>query len=295
MTKFGGSRTNLTTESTPTGHSTNGMDLQRDNSQARRIGLDLKPWEIRMQELIDNGATVITFRGAGTVNGILPEAEAEARAVASIRDSILELRAQGIPVALMYDGDGDNRAKPDVGSVFGQVVDSFHKDRGVVAITAQTEGWYSPASPNAPISSAEGTTFETYVFGDALPGAHASLTQSAQLVAYANYSQVFVGPAGQIAYQQLQDLSDKAVSHRAPEIAPVRVSVFITPNNPAVGEQLAHQLKDAANNDQAIVKITPKLEQRKNHPFGFLSTSTGEFNVEASKYPRISFNVVKVD
>ncbi len=293
MTKFGGFRLDLKTASVPSGHSTEAVDLQKAGGQAQRIGLDLKLWEDRMQELINAKASIITFRGAGTVNGISPESEA--KAIANIRDGIIELRSRGIPVVLMYDGDGDNRAKPDVGSVFGQVADAFQKDKGVIAIAAQTEGWYSPATPNAQISSATGTAFETYVFGDALPGAHASLTQSAQLVAYANYSQVFVGPAGQIAFKQLKDVSDKAVAYRASDIAPVTVSVFVTPNNPAIGEQLARQLQDAAGNDQAVGKITPKLEQRKNCPFGFLCTPEGEFNVNTSGYPGISFDVYKVD
>lgn len=100
------SSTDLTTASAPTGHSTDGTNLQRDTDQAQRIGLDLKPWENRMRELIDAGATIITFRGAGTVNGIAQEAEA--KAVAGIRDAIIELRGKGVPVVLMYDGDGDN-------------------------------------------------------------------------------------------------------------------------------------------------------------------------------------------
>jgi len=289
MTKFGGLRVDLTTASAPTGHARDGTNLQRDNSQAQSIGLDLKPWESRMQSLIETGAAIITFRGAGTVNGI--ESEAEGKAVATIRDAIMELRGKGVPVVLMYDGDGDNRAKPDVGSVFGQLADAFKQDTGVVAIAAQTEGWYNPSSPNAPISSATGTPFETYVFSDKLEGAHASLTQSAQLVAYSNYSQVFVGPAGQIAFKQLQDVSDKAVAHRDAALSPVKVAIFITPNNPAVGDQLATQLDAATGNDQLIAKITPRIEQRRNHPYGFLCTSEGDFSVDAKKYPGIAFEV----
>lgn len=89
-------------------------------------------------------------------------------------------------------------------------------------------------------------------------------------------------------------MSNKAVAHRGSELPPVNVAVFVTPNNSAVGEQLSRQLQDAADNEQAIGKITPKLEQRKNHPFGFLCTPEGEFNLDAQKYPGISFDVVKV-
>lgn len=291
MVNLGGFGTDLTRASAPTGHSTDGIDLQRECGTARRIGVDLSSWEGRMRELIEAGATIITFRGAGTINGILPVAEG--KVVASIRDGITELRTQKIPVVLMYDGDEDNRAKPDIGSVFGQVADFFTKDKGVVVIAAQTEGWYSPLTPNAPITSANGTTFETYVFSDELPGAHASLTQSSQLVAYTNYSQVLVGPAGQIAFKQLQDLSNKAVTYRTSEQAPLRVSVFITPNNPAVGEQLALQMENAEGDMERVAKIKSKVDQRTEHPFGFLCTEQGEFNLEVQNYPGISFNLSK--
>ncbi len=293
MTRFGGFRTDLTTASAPTGHSTDGAILQSDNSQAQMIGLDLKPWESRMQGLIEAGATIIAFRGAGTVNGIQPEAEG--KAVATIRDAILELRESGIPVVLIYDGDGDNRVKPDVGSVFGQLADTFKQDTGVVTIAAQTEGWYSPASPNAPISSATGTAYETYVFGDKVEGAHASLTQSAQLVAYSNYLQVFVGPVGQIGFNQLQDVSDKVVARSDADPSPVRVAIFITPNNPAVGDQLANQLEAATGNEELIAKITPKIEQRKNYPYGFFCTSEGGFSLDAQMYLGIAFKTINME
>ena len=259
-------------------------------SEALRIGLNLKPWENRVQQLMDSGARIFTFRGAGSINGIEP-GSCE-KAVVAIRDRILAIREQGIPVALMYDGDGDNRAKPDIGVVFGKLADLFHKDKGVVVIAAQTEGWYGPPTEKAPIKSASGTLYETFVFGDALEGKHASLTQSAALAAYKHYEQFFVGPAGQIAFSQLQDLSEKAASHRSADL-PLKVTVFGTSNNSTIGEELERQLKAAEGNDQLIGKITPKLEQRKGHPYGFLFTPDGEFNVDASKYPGISFAVVK--
>jgi len=37
MSKFGGFRVDLTTASAPTGHATDGTNLQRDNSQAQLI------------------------------------------------------------------------------------------------------------------------------------------------------------------------------------------------------------------------------------------------------------------
>ncbi len=150
------------------------------NHEAVRLSPDLHEWHERTDALMAQGARIITFRGAGTVNGIEPSA-AEA-ATTMLHDYVTSITSDGTPVVLMYDGDGDNRQKPDVGSVFGGLVDSLSEDPNVTAIAAQTEGWYSPKTPNAPIESATGKPFETYVFPDDLPGAHASLTQSEALL-----------------------------------------------------------------------------------------------------------------
>ncbi len=190
----------------------------------------------------------------------------------------------------MYDGDEDRRDRPDIGSVFGQLADEFNKDTGVIAIAAQTKSWYSPPSTDAPISSANGTPFETYVFSDELEGAHKSLTQSVQLVKYPNYSQVFVGPVGQIGLEQLHDVSDKAVLYRDPNLPGVKVEVFITPNNPDVDTDLASKLEAAKDNPDLTEKIRAKIEQRQNR-YGLLCTPQGFFGVPLAEFPGIAFSV----
>jgi len=257
------------------------------NHEALRLGPDLHEWNERTDALMAQGARIITFRGAGTVNGIEPGA-AEA-ATTMLHDYVASITADGTPVALMYDGDGDNRQKPDIGSVFGRLVDSMSEDPNVTAIAAQTEGWYSPTSPNAPIESATGKPFETYVFPDDVPGAHASLTQSEALANYAGYEQVFVGPAGPIAFNQLGDLNQKA-THRPAEAGKVKVTVLATLNNPAIDAELHAQL-DAAGDDQARAKVTAKLDQRTQQPYGALFTAAGEFSVDTTQFPSVEFAV----
>jgi hypothetical protein len=227
------------------------------------------------------GAFIIAFRGAGNVNGIEPTAEQQA--VAFIRDYVIDLREGGSPVVLMYDGDGDVRARPDIGTVFGQLADALQKDRGVIAIAAQMEGWYGPPSKEAPIANANGIAYETYVFSDSLPGLHSNLTQSRELVAYPRYEQIFVGPIGQIGFGQLKDVNDKVSQADAAAGKVVKVTVISTPNNPDMTAVLDEQRRAAAGDAEKLKKIDAKIAQREGHPFGFLCARDGEFNVECKE------------
>lgn len=257
------------------------------NPEATKLSPDLHEWHERTDKLMAEGTRIITFRGAGTVNGIEPRAAEAATSI--LHDYVASITADGTPVVLMYDGDNDNREKPDIGSVFGGLVDSLNDDPKVTAIAAQTEGWYSPTSPNGPIESATGKPFETYVFPDDVPGSHSALTQSESLAKYAGYEQVFVGPAGPIAFNQLGDLSQKA-THRPAEAGKVKVTVLATPNNPAIDSELQSQLT-AAGDDEARSKITAKLDQRAQQPYGALFTPDGQFSVEAAQFPGVEFAI----
>jgi hypothetical protein len=253
---------------------------------AHRIGSDLKPWQDRIDSLMSDATVIVTFRGAGSVNGIDPAAASQA--VAKIRDHIINLRGMGVPVALMYDGDGDNRAKPDVGSIFGELADTFNNDSSVKFIAAQSESWFGPADKTDPIKSANGTPYETYVFANDLPGQHASLTQSSSLVAYEQYQQIFVGPAGKIAFSQLKDLSNKIVTSRPAEMGDVKVLVYSTPNNASLSDQLQAKYETELD-DGKRSKIFANIEQRRDHPFGFLCSSNGEFSLDVTQYPGLKF------
>ncbi len=230
-------------------------------TEAVMLGTDIQPWHDRAEALKESGTRIIALRGAGSVNGIDPESAD--RAVGLLQHKVAALVEAGTPVALMYDGDGDSREKPDVGAVFGQLADAFKDNPSVTAIAAQTEGWYTPDS--GPIKSASDTPFETYVFGDDLPGAHDSLTQSSALVEYDGYEQVYVGPVGPIAEKQLKDVSDKAADRPA-EAGPVPVTIIETRNNAALDQQLQTQLESAAD-DAARAKVTAKITQRQSQPY----------------------------
>lgn len=258
--------------------------------EAKRLGPDLKEWNQKIEKLMHDGARIITFRGAGTVNGI--DRQAAETATAMLHDYVEHITADGTPVVLMYDGDGDNREKPDVGAIFGGLNDILSDNPNVTAIAAQTEGWYSPKTPNGPIESATGKPYETYVFPDNLPGAHASLTQSEKLTSYPGYEQIFVGPAGPIAFEQLGDLSQKA-ANRSEGAGEVRVTVLATPNNPTLDAELNTQL-EAATDEQTKAKIAAKLEQRAKQPYGALFTPEGEFSVDPNQFPGVKFTVESV-
>lgn len=258
-------------------------------TEAKKVGLDIQPWHDRMNELKAAGAHVIALRGAGSVNGIDP-ASAE-RATAILHDKIAKLTESGTPVALMYDGDGDNREKPDVGAVFGGLADAFKDNPNVTALAAQTEGWYGEPD-NGPIKSATGTPYETYVFDDDLPGAHDSLTQSPGLVEYAGYEQVYVGPVGPIAEKQLKDVSAKAAGRPA-EAGPIPVTIIETRNNAGLDQALQTQLEGAAD-DAARAKARAKITQRETQPYGAFFTADGELALDKDDYPKLSLEVVKV-
>jgi hypothetical protein len=258
------------------------------NPEATIMGPDLRQWNEKTEALMARGARVIVLRGAGTVNGIEPAAAQEATALLS--EYVNDVTSDGRPVALMCDGDSHNPEKPDIGSVFGGLVDDLADNPLVTAVVAQSKGWYSPRTENGAIESASGRPYETYVFPDDTPGGHASLTQSDTLVAYPNYEQVFVGPAGPIAFNQLGDLSQKAAAQRPPEAGEVKVTVIATPNNPAVDGELHAQLGAAAD-EQVRAKVTAKLDQRAQQPYGALFTPTGEFSVDTNQFPGIEFAV----
>lgn len=192
----------------------------------------------------------------------------------------------------MYDGDEDNRNKPDVGAIFGTVADTLKDNPSVVPIAAQQKSWYYPDTEGGALKSAAGTLFETYVFPDDLPGSHAALTQSEALAFYPGYEQVFVGPAGPIAFNQLQDVNAKAsgCSHDAGQL---RVTVFQALINHELDQVLNDQL-EAAKDDEAQAKIQAKIDQRATRPYGALFTPQGKLDFEPSQYPNLDIQVNRV-
>jgi len=264
-------------------------NLLSDHNQAQLMDLEAQEWHNRMSGLMAENARIITFRGAGTVNGIDPAAAESATVM--ITDYVAGLAESGTPVALIYDGDEDNRAKPDVGSVFGGVVDALHDKPNVTALAAQTKSWYYPKTEGGALETATGTPLETYVFPDEMPGSHAALTQSEALADYPGYEQIFVGPAGPIAFDQLSDLNNKT-ANRPSEAGPVKVTIIEAPNNEALGPELEAKLSGAS--DDARAKINTKIAQRESQPYGAMFTHDGQFAVDSAEYPGLAFEVAEI-
>jgi hypothetical protein len=255
--------------------------------QATIMGGDAHQWHERMDALMADGAHIITFRGAGTVNGIDPTAAMAA--TEAIKNYVSSLAEDGSTVAIMFDGDEDNRDKPDVGSVFGAVADAFKDWPSVITMAAQTKGWYYPKTEGAALESANRTPYETFVFPDDMPGSHAAVTQSEALAQYPGYEQVFVGPAGPIALNQLRDVNDKAAGRQA---GPMRVTVIQTPLNHQLDQLFQDQLV-AASEDEARKKLQAKIDQRATYPYGALFSPEGELITQPSQYPSLDIKVIR--
>ncbi len=262
-------------------------DLYPNPEQATMMDLHATAWHRRMDGLMTQGTRIITLRGAGTVHGIEPVA---AHAATEMLGSyVAQLTNEGTSVALLFDGDADNPAWPDVGSVFGGLADSLRGNFLVSTFAAQKQGWYQPASEGAALRSASGTPYETYIFPDTLPGEHAALTQSPSLVAYGAYEQWFVGSAGPLALAQLQDLNNKA-AYRPAHQGALRVTVLDAPQHARASERLMSQL--ALNTDEAArAALHAKLAQRDAHPHGALFSPAGAFLADGAAYPHIAFDV----
>jgi len=254
----------------------------RSTGGTTQLGTDMAAWDNRMLELMKHGAAIIAFRGAGSVNGISPEELPNV--VSAITDHILEIRSSGRPVALMYDGDADKRAKPDIGAAFGMVADRLKEDTGVVIIAAQSEKYWKSSDP---ISSAGGTAYETYVFSPELKEQHNRLTQSEALASYQGYEQIFVGPAGKIALSQLSDLNDKAVAGGR---SGVPITVFSTRNNHELDGEFEAK-RNAESDPEKRAKIEANIAQRQSAPFGYLCSADGKLTVDASRYPALSVGI----
>jgi hypothetical protein len=260
------------------------------SEQALMLGDDLTQWNTRMDNLmVEEKAHIITIRGAGSVNGIEPHAAAVATEM--LHSYVTSLSGEGRPVVLMFDGDEDNRAKPDVGSVFGGLVDSLQDNPNVAAICVQTKDWYYPLTEGDALRTAYGNPYETYLIDGDVPGRHAALTQSKKLANYPGYEQFFVGAAGKIGYAQLLDLSDKASNN------PAKVTILQAPINPdqAIDEALAAKLQDAQDDSDKKAAIQDNIDQRAELPYGTLFTKGGDLANEIAALPSVRLETLPIE
>lgn len=225
-----------------------------------QLGENLSEWECRMKQFIEAEAQIVTFRGAGSVNGIHPDDEVEG--VSRVLDMLASLDSSR-PIVLMYDGDTDTRDNPDIGSIFGKISDRLKCAENVFFVAVQQTSW----SDGRVIESSNGTIYETYIFDDKVKGSHAALTQSSLLVSYNKYQQIFVGPVGIIGLEQLNNLARtaKTCGRRVP------VSVLtgrVDPN----GDNRIRQKMENQTDSSVLERLQAQLEQRSNSPLGLLSS-----------------------
>ena len=226
-----------------------------------RAAIDIATaWDMSTRMAMRRSSEIIALRGAGSTGGIDPSAADR------VLDDLLiprfvQLREQNRPVVVMYDGDPDDPARPDIGYIAGRLLDRFghHVASGnMTFMTAQASDWYYPPEPGSNLANAHGLPFDTYVFprGE-YQGDHNRFTQSDLLVAYPRYRQLYVGAAGQLAAGQMVDYCN-----RVPAGGNVNVTVIRALINGALDREIGDKLA-AAVDDAKRQKFTAMLEQRR--------------------------------
>lgn len=264
------------------------VEAPQTEHKAERMDESAEAFHSRMGQLMAEGRDIFVFRGAGTKNGIA--VEDVPGAVDKIMANLQTSLDAGRKVAIMFDGDEDNREKPDVGAVFGLVADLVKDNENVAAIAAQQESWYYPDTEGGDLKSATGTPYETFVFPDSTPGGHASLTQSKDLAQYENYKQFFVGPAGAIAGDQLRDLNEKAQGR--PEDKKVEVIAIATHNNGNLSQEFEEKAKaaDESGDTAKADGFRATLKQREEQPYGMMYGADSYKSFLPSEYPNVKID-----
>ena len=96
-------------------------------------------WEAEMDTMLERDTHIIALHGAGSFNGISIE-----DANRMLNEELISriqgyLDAQG-EVSIIYDGDNDDPAYPDVGHIMGRLRDHFGNKAHFYAV--QMIGWY---------------------------------------------------------------------------------------------------------------------------------------------------------
>lgn len=245
------------------------------------------------QDSIINYPHIISLRGAGAKNGINKEA-ANKLVDEQLIPRIKAYMSEG-PVALMFDGDGDNLQKPDIGFIMGRLRDAFgsEADGKIRFITAQVEGWMPQKREGEPdhrnITNANKREYETTVFrGGQFPGDHNSFTQSRELANAPGFEVWFVGPTGSIGNEQLGDLDGKISEGTR------KVVMFRAPLNEDLQGGFEQQLTDAkaAGDAKKVANLEATLAQRAKSKYGENFDDDGKFNVDRKRYGNVDFEVV---
>lgn len=244
-------------------------------------------WKRNMRVMLAQNCYIIALRGAGSHNGI------------SIADANSVLERHLFPrieaalmdkwVTVIFEGDNDDVAYPDIGYIAGRLRDHF--DGRMTFYAVQMLGRYKHRDKlpiMLPLVSASGRGYDTVLFpDDTFPGDHIAFTQHRLIAQSPMYEQWYVGACGKIAHTQLADYNAKGAGHAGNHdalIFPLPVSVE---QEQKIRRKLAGELDHVQRE-----RLTASLTQRAENPFGLLCTSTGEF-IQRSEYQNLNIQIIR--
>lgn len=262
-----------------------------NHSLATRMALfddNKMTWNHLVDWLLSRGGSMIALRGAGSVNG-MDKSEIDALINERLIPDIERLLCGG-NVAILYDGDDDDLAKPDIGYVAGRLLDRFgNNGSGVIFIAVQISNWYSPRHPGGNIANAYDQDYVTYVIErDVYPGDHSEFTQDHRLVSSENYEQWYIGASGEIAKSQLIDFNKKV-----PVGQKRRATIFRVKNNPNLDALISERL-EAARAEDNTVRIEKFRNQLKYRQFvyGAHWNNDGTPLISVDEFPQLDITFV---
>lgn len=249
---------------------------------------DGSKWAQTQESLISRYKHIVALRGAGTNNGIDTTAATklvEEKLIPRVRSYL-----EDGPVAIIFDGDGDDLNKPDIGFIMGRLRDAFSSESEdkVTFVAAQKKSWYYPPKKDGNLSNANGKEYKTTVFPDGkFPGDHNSFTQSEILSNAPGYEQWYIGASGPIASEQLGDLNGKVKDGER------KVVMFRAPINADLSTAMQEKLRLAqeAGDEVKVKKFQGVLTQRQNK-YGGHFDNEGNFSIDRSQYDKLDFEVV---
>lgn len=244
-------------------------------------------WKQITEKIKDEYKHIVALRGAGSINGIDKQA-VDALIQGQFIPRLEAMMSGGGKVAILFDGDSDDLANPDIGYVMGRLKEHFDKNPRVLFVTAQQKSWYYPAVEGGNLTNAQGLDYVTYVFEDGkYEGNHNSFTQEKDLVDSQGYEMWFVGASGNIATEQLEDFNKKVGEGNKRKSV-----IFRAPNNAGLDEKFRSDIEKAGGDEVKVGKIQKKLDQRKDNTYGTHWDQQGKPKVDTSKYPKLQLEFV---
>ncbi|MBI2030787.1 hypothetical protein HYT05_04150 [Candidatus Kaiserbacteria bacterium] len=243
-------------------------------------------WENVVDGLLSLDFRIIALRGAGSFNGI-SKANAN-RIVAQHLVPRLEKSVRTGHTAVIFDGDNDDLAYPDIGYIMGRLRDQFCDWAAFYAV--QMLPWYKyrdelPAM--RPLHTASYNEYRTYLFPEkTFVGDHDHFSQHARLVRTPRYEQWYIGACGLIASKQLADYSAKVSGAEGEHRAVIfRASVSVEQE-----QKILRKLQEETDPERSA-RLRESLARRAENPFGLLCTPEGEF-ISKPEYANLRIEVI---